>query len=474
MITTITFVAAFVAIVLVAFVYIRSKPSKAPTVPGLQPVDYKGKGNLPDIKAAGSLHEFLVKLHKQYGPIASFWFGPTFTVSVASPDILQDLKRIFDRPPELFRLFEPLFGPESIQYCNGTEGKTRRKTTDPAFSHDMLRHFCENFNKLGEEAVSKLASLPRDEHIPICQTTLALTIKGLSQTSFGAYFKSDDMCYKLQHNYELCWHEMERRVDGDIPESNSERQKRFIEALETIKGMVKDIVKLRQESPPQPHERGFIDILMDHTDIYPERKLLDDAMTYMIGGFHTSGHLLAWTLYFLAKHKDVQEKVFKEVISIVGKDGLIGPEDMREFVYIRQVMNESLRLSVLAPWAARFQEVDVHLGGYIIPKGTPVITALGVVLQDEAIWPLSNKFDPERFSEENVRQRHQFAFQPFGLPGRICPGYRFAFYELTVFLAILIRNFKWSLVEGQAEVERVHAFVTSPKEEIWTLIEKRE
>ncbi|KAJ8024894.1 Cytochrome P450 20A1 [Holothuria leucospilota] len=474
MITTITFVAAFVAIVLIAFVYFRLKPSKAPTVPGLQPVDSKKKGNLPDIKAAGSLHEFLVKLHKQYGPIASFWFGPTFTVSVASPDLLQDLKRTFDRPLELFRLFEPLFGPDSIQYCNGTEGKTRRKTTDPAFSHDMLRHFCENFNKLGEEAVSKLASLPQDEHIPICQNTLTLTIKGLSQTSFGAYFKSDDMCHKFQHNYELCWHEMERRVDGDIPEGNSERQKRFIESLETIKGMVKNVVRLRRESPPQPHERAFIDILIDHTDIYPEKTLLDDAVTYMIGGFHTSGHLLAWTLYFLAKHKDEQEKVFQEVISVVGRDGLIGPEDFGEFVYIRQVVNESLRLSVLAPWGARVQEIDVHLGGYIIPKGTPVITALGVVLQDETIWPLPNKFDPERFSEENVRQRHQFAFQPFGLPGRICPGYRFAFYELTVFLAILIRNFKWSLVEGQPEVERVHGFVTAPKEEIWALIEKRE
>lgn len=64
----------------------------------------------------------------------------------------------------------------------------------------------------------------------------------------------------------------------------------FTSALRTIKEMVKEIIKQRQENPPQPHERAFIDVLMDHTDMYPESTLLDDAMSYMIGGFHTSGN----------------------------------------------------------------------------------------------------------------------------------------------------------------------------------------
>ena len=36
---------------------------------------------------------------------------------------------------------------------------------------------------------------------------------------------------------------------------------------------------------------------------------------------------------------------------------------------MKQVMNESLRLSVLAPWAAKVQDVDIELGGYVVPKG---------------------------------------------------------------------------------------------------------
>lgn len=41
-----------------------------------------------------------------------------------------------------------MFGDESILFTNGTEGRLRRKATDPAWGHDMLRHFCEIFNEV--------------------------------------------------------------------------------------------------------------------------------------------------------------------------------------------------------------------------------------------------------------------------------------------------------------------------------------
>lgn len=37
--------------------------------------------------------------------------------------------------------------------------------------------------------------------------------------------------------------------------------------------------------------------------------------------------------------------------------------------YLQQVLNESMRLSALIPWAAKVQDLDIELGGHIIPKG---------------------------------------------------------------------------------------------------------
>ena len=36
--------------------------------------------------------------------------------------------------------------------------------------------------------------------------------------------------------------------------------------------------------------------------------------------------------------------------------------------YLRQVIDETLRCAVVAPWAARFQDYDSQLGGHFIPK----------------------------------------------------------------------------------------------------------
>ena len=52
-------------------------------------------GNLPDLAAAGSLPAFLASLHAAHGPVASFWHGEVFTVSLASPDHFRCTQRMF-------------------------------------------------------------------------------------------------------------------------------------------------------------------------------------------------------------------------------------------------------------------------------------------------------------------------------------------------------------------------------------------
>ena len=55
-------------------------------------------GNLPDITSAGSIYHFLMGLHKKFGPIASFWWGKTYTVSIASPELFEEQLDLTERP----------------------------------------------------------------------------------------------------------------------------------------------------------------------------------------------------------------------------------------------------------------------------------------------------------------------------------------------------------------------------------------
>lgn len=83
------------------------------------------------------------------------------------------------------------------------------------------------------------------------------------------------------------------------------------------------------------------------------------------------------------------------------------------------------------------------------------------------------RFDPDRFNEENSKERPSLAYQPFGFAGkRKCPGWRFSLAEGLVFLSVFVRQFKVKLVEGQ-KVEPAYRLVTAPKEEFYITVSKR-
>ena len=76
----------------------------------------------------------------------------------------------------------------------------------------------------------------------------------------------------------------------------------------------------------------------------------------------------------------------------------------------------------------RYEYVYINVNKFIylnyIECQTPVLVALGVVMQD----PLNNSnpthFNPDRFAEETSKQRPTTAFCPMGIGRRKCPGSR--------------------------------------------------
>lgn len=256
-----------------------------------------------------------------------------------------------------------------------------------------------------------------------------------------------------------------------MPEAGSAREKKFEENKAIFFKIVRRIVDSRRNSASTSVELPFIDALLSAQ--LPEATTEADAVSYLIGGVHTSGYFLVWSLYYLGTHPDVQDRLYQEVLQQVGREGPVRYQDVKEMGYLRQVQDEVLRVSTLAPYAARFSDEEVVVGGYTLPPKTPIVHALGVVLEDSTIWPEPTRFDPERFSPAESRQRHPLAFVPFGFAGkRKCPGYLFTYAEVGAFLIILLRRYKVSIV-AKGPVEKAYGLVTSPKDEIFAKLDLR-
>ena len=63
----------------------------------------------------------------------------------------------------------------------------------------------------------------------------------------------------------------------------------------------------------------LLDTILDHA---PDSEYaVSEAITLIVGGFHTTGNFLSWALYYLALNPDVQEKVFAEIEAVLNRNG---------------------------------------------------------------------------------------------------------------------------------------------------------
>lgn len=89
---------------------------------------------------------------------------------------------------------------------------------------------------------------------------------------------------------------------------------------------------------------------------------------------------------------------------------------------------------------------------YVIPgtdmkvdKGTQVLVSSYIFHKDPSFFPDPERFDPERFTRENIKSRPSMAFLGFGGGPRICIGSKFAELQSRFAIALLLKNFKLSL-----------------------------
>lgn len=358
-------VLVFGLIVILLFTFDFRNSSKGPCIPGVEPSD-PVSGNLPDMAKAGSVHEYLIELHEKYGEIVSFWWGKEYAVSLSSVDYWKEIQPIFDKPYEQFKFFEPLLGRKSLTYKNGLEARKKRQLVDRSFSHDAVMNYYEHFTQIAKEMAVKFATFAvNQEHIPLGESMIAMAIKAISVAGMGRFFMDEKEIQKLTSAYEDCWHEMEARLAGPSPSPDSDREKKFQQGRTYMKETVKNMMNRRRQEEHKD-ETLFLDSILD-CDLMDEEEMNDTVITFLVGGFHTTGFMMTWCLYYLTKHPEIQEKVYKELEDVLGDED-IKPQVASQLKYTRQVIDETLRCSVLAPWGARIHDYDLQVGEFVIPK----------------------------------------------------------------------------------------------------------
>ncbi|CAN1194314.1 Cytochrome P450 82A1 (Fragment) [Linum perenne] len=202
-------------------------------------------------------------------------------------------------------------------------------------------------------------------------------------------------------------------------------------------------------------EEDFMDVILnvlddegsiDGRDSDTTNKATCLALT--LAASDTTSVTMTWLLALLVNHPEVMKKAQIELDDNVGKERQVQESDLHNLVYLKAIVNETLRLYPAAPLSVPHQSMEnCTVAGHLVHKGTRLIVNISKIQRDPQVWPNPDEFQPERFltTHKNVDVKGQnFELIPFGSGRRMCPGLNFALQVMHLTVATLLHGFDFS------------------------------
>lgn len=177
-----------------------------------------------------------------------------------------------------------------------------------------------------------------------------------------------------------------------------------------------------------------------------KREWNDDEITaqcfiFFFAGFETISTAMTLIAYELVKDPEIQGKLQAEIDKVHDslKGGDFTYEHLYKMKYMDQVISETLRIHPPVPFVDRVCTKDYTLEydnkKVNIEVGRSFLIPIYGIHHDENYYPNPEKFDPERFSDENKHNINKDTYMPFGI------GARQVFKRLVIYIFKIIKLF---------------------------------
>jgi cytochrome P450 len=188
----------------------------------------------------------------------------------------------------------------------------------------------------------------------------------------------------------------------------------------------------------------------------PVDGVVDHMIFLMMAAHDTITSSATSFVWELARHPEWQEKVRQEVFAVTGGPAANGTprgvayDDLPKLELMEMAFKEALRLIPPVPSIPRRALRSFEFNGLRIPAGAQVGFNIHLTHHMEEYWPSPETFDPLRFTPDQVKARHKYAWVPFGGGAHMCLGLHFAYMQVKILMAQLLQRYRIEVADGYA------------------------
>jgi cytochrome P450 len=394
--------------------------------------------------------------------------GPTFKISVGGarvsyittePDLIQYVLQKNHRNYEKSYIQTEQLGKYIGYGLLTNSGKSwlrQRRLIQPGFHRQRIEGLISEMQRSIEQQCVELdVAAQRKQAISVDTFTLQLTFRIIARAIFTDGFSKDEMEWldemmtRIQqyvvYPIRLPFLEPILRLTG--------HERKHLQYSADVEQKILDRVDFRRKEQRESEKDDLLQMLLDSRyedsgEPMDDRRLVHEVMILFAAGHETSANALTWILYLLDRHPEEKEKVRAEIQEVLGSRPPVAA-DLGKLTYLTALIEEGMRLYPPAWITDRVALEDDEFEGVSIPKGMVVVPFIYGVHHSPLLYDEPEAFRPERMLPERKKERHPFAYLPFGGGPRLCIGMNFALYEMQLTLIHLLRHYDFSMATNQ-------------------------
>ena len=365
--------------------------------------------------------------------------------------------------------------------------------TTPVFGSDVV-YDCPNSKLMEQKKFVKfgLTQKALEDHVPRIEGEVLDYIKGAPQlkrqsgtfdvsktlgeiTIFtaGRALQGDEVRAKLTAEFANLYHDLDdgfKPINFMLPWAPLPHNRKRDAAHAKMREVYIDIINKRRESGGEEGSDMIWNLMnckyKDGRPI-PDKEIAHMMITLLMGGQHTSSSASSWIILHLASRPDITEELYEEQMQSLSEDGNLPPlqyEQLDKLPLLKNVIKETLRVHSSIHSIMRKVKKDLPVSGtdYVIKSNKVMLSSPLVTALDEEFFNNAKEWNPHRWDGKNenedddndgeISKGTRSPYLPFGAGRHRCIGEKFAYLNLSVIIATMVREFKFYTMDGKKHV----------------------